>query len=171
MRVMGFAMAAAMLATPAMAQGNIGMSVGDFAYAHEVLQKRAQTTSMLEGPGSTFGQLSKKNRQWIRDETKRQSATPRPLGEVVADVDARLADDARDISRKHDIDPMDVTRVVTLLIMADAQYAADKDVKKAKRAGDPAALDAAKQRLAEATERLKETGAMQTQVSLALARM
>ena len=42
-----------------------------------------------------------------------------------------LAEDSRDISRKHRIDPMDVTRVVTLLIMADAQYAAEKDVKAA----------------------------------------
>lgn len=159
------------LAGPAAAQGNVGFSVGDLHATHEVLQKRAQTTSMLEAPGSAFSQLSKKTRTWIRDETRRQSTAPRSLAEVLADVDRTLAEDARDISRAHRIDPMDVTRVVTLLIMADAEDAEAKAVKKAKKSGDAAALEVAKTRLAEATARREEAVAMQTTVSMQLARM
>ena len=145
--------------------------MGDLHATHEVLQKRAQTTSMMEAPGSPFAQLSKSTRTWIREETKRQHAAPRSLVEVFADVDATLAEDAKDLSRKHRIGPMDITRVVTLLIMADAEDDAAKAVKKAKKAGDPAAIEAARVRLSEATERRKDAFDLQTTVSMQLATM
>jgi len=162
---------ATMAASGALAQGNAGFSVGDLHATHEVLQKRANTTSMLEAPGSAFEQLSKANRTWIREETKRQSANPRTVVEVATAVDAQLAKDARDISRKHRIDPMDITRVVTLLIMADAEDGAAKAARAARKSLDPAVQQAAAARLAQATANRKEAIAMQTDVSMALAMM
>jgi hypothetical protein len=162
---------ALMTVSGALAQGNAGFSVGDLHATHEVLQKRANTTSMLEAPGSPFAQLSKVNRTWIREETKRQAASPRAVIEVLADVDKTLADDAKDLSRKHRIDPFDVTRVVTLLIMADAEDDAHKALKRARKAGDPQAQAAAQVRLDEATARRKEAVEFQSSVSMALAAM
>ena len=59
MRMMGWAITAAMLATPVLAQGNIGMSVGDFADAIGLsmdaskfgMGKRSQRYSMLLNDG------------------------------------------------------------------------------------------------------------------------
>jgi hypothetical protein len=44
-------------------------------------------------------------------------------------------------------------------------------MKKAQKAGDPAALQAAADRAARATQTRKDAGEMQTQVSMALAQM
>jgi hypothetical protein len=162
---------AALMAPPAFAQGNAGFTMGDIYATHEVLQKRAQTTSMLESPGSPLGQLSKKNRAWIREETKRQSANPTALPDLVASVHTVLAKDEERIARAHRIDPLDVTRIVTLLITADAEDHAISAMKKAQKAGDAAALQAAADRAARATRNRQDAGAMQTDVSMALAQM
>ncbi|MGE5567139.1 MAG: hypothetical protein ACM3YN_13425 [Parcubacteria group bacterium] len=168
--VIGAALAA-MLGAPALAQGNAGFAVGDLVYAHEVLQKRAETTSMLESPGSPLGQLSKSSRTWIREETKRQSAQPTELSDLVASVHTVLAKDEDRIARAHRIDPMDVTRIVTLLITADAEDAAIRAMKKTQKEGDSAALQAAADRAAKATQNRKDAAAMQSEVSMALAQM
>ena len=162
---------ASLLGSPALAQGSIGFSVGDLYATHAVLQKRAETTSMLESPGSPLGQLSKASRTWIREETKRQMRNPSPLPDLVAAVSTQLAKDEQRIARAHRIDPMDVTRIVTLLMTADIEDAAIKAMKKAQKAGDPAALQLAADRAAEATQNRKDAAAMQTDVSMALAQM
>lgn len=162
---------AALIGVPALAQGNAGFSFGDLYATHEVLQKRAQTTSMLESPGSPLGQLSKASKKWIREETKRQSASPTTASDLAAAVSQQLAKDEERIAREHRIDPLDVTRIVTLLIAADAEDHAVGAMKKARKAGDPAALQAAVDRAARATQNRKDAGAMQTEVSMALAQM
>lgn len=162
---------AGLMASPALAQGNAGFPVGDIYATHEVLQKRAETTSMLESPGSPLGQLSKSSRAWIREETKRQSAQPTELSDLVASVHTVLAKDEDRIARAHRIDPMDVTRIVTLLITADAEDAAIRAMKKTQKEGDPAALQAAADRAAKATQNRKDAAAMQSEVSMALAQM
>lgn len=162
---------AGLVASSALAQGNAGFTMGDIYATHEVLQKRAQTTSMLESPGSPLGQLSKASRKWIRAETKRQSADPTTASDLAASVHVALERDETYIARAHRIDPLDVTRIVTLLIAADAEDNAIRAMKKAQKAGDAAALQQAADRAARATQNRKDAGEMQTQVSMALAQM
>lgn len=169
MRLFGMVgLCAVVLGAPSMATAEAGSTLADFQYTREVLAKRVQD---FGSPNSPFSQLSKSTRTWVREEAKRQGQTPRSVAEVMMDADKVLAEDAAEMSRRHHIDPMDITRVVTLFIMAEAEDDAGKAVKKAKKGGDPAAMDAAKAQLAAATERRKEAYAMQSQVSLALASM
>lgn len=165
------AVLAGLLTSQALAQGNAGFAVGDLYATHEVLQKRAQTTSMLESPGSPLGQLSKSTKKWIFAETRRQAANPTDLSTLVLAVNTALEEDAARISRSQHLDPLDMTRIVTLLITADAEDKAIRAMKKAQKAGDPAALQQAADRAAKATQNRKDAGAMQTQVSMALAQM
>lgn len=167
-RVFMAAIAAVVGFTTAPAWADAGSTLADFQYTREVLAKRIQD---FGSPNSPFSQLSKKTRAWIVEETKRQAADPRPVADVVVSVDAALAEDAADIARKHRIDPLDITRVVTLAIMADAEDHAAKGVKKARKSSDEAARAAAEQNLAQATANRQEAFAMQSQVSLALAAM
>jgi hypothetical protein len=162
-------LSAALLASQAAAQGNVGFTMGDIYATHAVLQARAQMTSMLESPGSPMGQLSKSSKKWIREETKRQAANPTTADEIAAAVGEQLARDELRIAREHHIDPMDVTRLVTLLITADAEDAAIKTMKKTQKAGDAAALQVAADTAAKATANRKDAAAMQTEVSIALA--
>jgi len=162
---------AAVTATQALAQGNAGFTMGDIYATHEVLQKRAQTTSMLESPGSPLGQLSKASKKWIREETRRQSAEPTTATDLAAAVSVALERDETYLARSQRLDPMDVTRIVTLLITADAEDHAISAMKKIQKSGDAAALQAAADRAAKATQNRKDAGAMQTDVSMALAQM
>ena len=161
---------AALGASQAAAQGNVGFTVGDIYATHEVLQKRAQATSM-SAPDSPFSQLSKDSRKWIIAEVKRQAETPRSPSDVAMDVDKTLEKDVAELSRRHRINPHDITLSVLLLIMADAEYDTAKAAKKARKAGDPAAAQAAAEKLEQATANRKEAFAMQSDVSLALAMM
>lgn len=170
-RVLAGVVSAALVSSQAMAQGNAGFTMGDIYATHEVLQKRAQTTSMLESPGSPLGQLSKASKKWIREETKRQSTYPTTTAELAASVSVALERDEAYLARSQRLDPMDVTRIVTLLITADAEDAAIKAMKKARKTGDAAALQAAADKAAKATANRKEAAAMQTDVSMALAMM
>jgi len=165
------AVLAGLIGSQALAQGNAGFTMGDIYATHEVLQKRAQTTSMLESPGSPLGQLSKKSRAWIREETKRQSANPTTADDLAASVHVALERDEAYLARSQRLDPMDVTRIVTLLITADAEDHAIRDMKKVQKAGDAAALQAAADKAAKATQNRKDAAAMQTDVSMALAQM
>lgn len=160
-----------LVSSQAFAQGNAGFTMGDIYATHEVLQKRAQTTSMLESPGSPLGQLSKASKKWIREETRRQSANPTTADDLAAAVSVALERDEAYLARSQRLDPMDVTRIVTLLIAADAEDHAITAMKKAQKAGDAAALQAAADRAAKATQNRKDAGAMQTDVSMALAQM
>jgi len=162
---------AALVAPSAFAQGNAGFTMGDIYATHEVLQKRAQTTSMLESPGSPLGQLSKASKKWIREETRRQAANPTTADDLVASVSIALERDEAYLARSQRLDPMDVTRIVTLLIAADAEDKAIGAMKKAQKTGDAVALEAAADRAAKATQNRKDAGAMQTEVSMALAQM
>jgi hypothetical protein len=162
---------AALVVPQALAQGNAGFTMGDIYATHEVLQKRAQTTSMLESPGSPLGQLSKASKKWIREETKRQSAEPTTADDLAASVSVALERDEAYLARSQRLDPMDITRIITLLIAADAEDHAISAMKKAQKTGDPAALQAAADRAARATQNRKDAGAMQTDVSMALAQM
>lgn len=162
------ALCALALVAPSMAAAEAGSTLADFQYTREVLAKRIQD---FGSPNSPFSQLSKATRAWVREEAKRQGQTPRSTTEVLMDVDRTVAEDAQELSRRHDIDPMDITRVVTLFVMVEAEDAAAKAVRKAKKAGDAAAVATAKQQLADAVQRRKEAYALQSQVSLALAMM
>lgn len=162
---------AGLIGSQAVAQGNTGFTMGDIYATHEVLQKRAQTTSMLESPGSPLGQLSKASKKWIREETKRQSANPTSADDLAVAVSVALERDEVYLARSQRLDPMDVTRIVTLLITANAEDHAISAMKRAQKTGDPSALQAAADRAAKATQNRKDAGAMQTDVSMALAMM
>lgn len=170
MIVIGAALAV-MLGAPALAQGNAGFTVGDIYATHAVLQARAQMTSSLESPGSPLGQLSKASKKWIFEETRRQAQAPTSVNDLAASVSLALEHDETSLARSQHLDPMDVTRIVTLMITADAEDHAIRAMKKVQKTGDAAALQAAADRAAKATANRKEAAAMQTDVSMALAQM
>lgn len=156
---------AALLASPASAQDS---PLATFVKHHEALKKRTQDWG---SPDSPFGQLSKASREWIKAETRRQIDAPRPTLEVAVAIDSALEADNLKLSRRHRMDPQDITRAVLLMVMADAEDAAAKAAKRAKKAGEPLAAQAAAERLAQASANRKEAFEMQSDVSLALAMM
>jgi len=157
---------AALPAAQAAAQGNAGFSVGDLVYAHSVVQGRTQDHG---SPDSPFSQVSKEARGWIAAETKRQIDTPRTPDEVASSVDTALADDEMRLSKRYSIDPADITRAVTLLIMADAEDGASKLARQARKSGDPVVAQAAAEKAAHATANRKAAVKMQSEISMFLA--
>jgi hypothetical protein len=153
-------------AAVAVAQGNAGFPLGDIVYAHGVVQGRTQDHG---SPDSPFSQVSKETRDWIAAETKRQIDAPRTPDEVASSVDTALVEDEMRLSKSYSIDPADITKAITLMIMADAEDGASRLVRQARKSGDPVAAQAAAEKAAHATANRKAAVKMQSEVSMFLA--
>lgn len=152
-------MAAAALATTAVAQT-------DFEAQHHMLQGRS---SGFAAKGTPLASLTKASQDWIKAETKRQTDTPRSVGELAKAVDLALHEDEVSVARAHHLNTLDIVLAVTLQITRDADENAKNALKAARKSGDAAASQAASDKADLAAANRKAAMKLQTDASMELA--
>jgi len=154
------AIVAAALATAASAQT-------DFEGMHGARMHRLNSLGV---PGRPFAGMAQASQDWIAAETVRQTQAPKPLTELALTVDKSLRKDILQVARAHELDTHDIVLAIILQITRDAETATADALKAARGSGDAAAIQAAAEKAAVATELRKQALQVQTDASLELTR-